>query len=97
MKPTKYLSRKWSEVDRGLAEGLLVYEASLNSQGIPAWVAQDPERRWTIDEIVDESMAVLEEAQDGYGKKGTPKQPGLRLVVVEKPPKPKPDPSPLGE
>jgi hypothetical protein len=67
---------------------LLAYEASLNPLGIPAHIARDPNRRFGLDEVVDQSMAVLEEAQDEYAAPGGQKQHGLRLVVIDEGPIP---------
>lgn len=86
MRPTEYLG--WSRRDRGLAEGLLTYEASLNPVGIPVHLARDPGRRFGLDEVMDHSMAVLEEAQDEYARPGGQKQYGLRLVVKDEGPMP---------
>lgn len=72
----------WNARDRSLAEALTVYEDSLNPMGIPSWIARDPERSWVPDEIVDGSLAVLEEARDEMSK-GQGKNYGVRLVVVE--------------
>lgn len=86
MRPTRYLGtsrgKGWSRVDRVLAEGLEHYESSLNRLGIPSWVARDPDRRFVVDEIVDQSLAVLEEAQAEASGGDTP-QHGLLLAVVE--------------
>lgn len=89
MRPTVYLGtrrgRRWTEVDRGLAEGLIVYESSLNQLGIPAWEARDESRGWTVDEDVDFAMAAVERAQWQAQKnqgKGEPPF-GLRYVVMD--------------
>lgn len=89
MRPTVYLGtrrgRRWTEVDRGLAEGLIVYEASLNPLGIPSWLARDESRGWVPDEDVDFAMAAVERAQWQAQKnqgKGEPPF-GLRYVVMD--------------
>lgn len=85
-RPTRYLGyskgRAWSSVDRALAEGLDYYEASLNPLGIPAWIARDPDRKFTVDEAVDQAMAVYEEAQEEM-RKGESATPGLILGVID--------------
>lgn len=89
MRPTVYLGtrrgKRWTEVDRGLAEGLIVYESSLNQLGIPAWEARDESRGWTVDEDVDFAMAAVEQAQWQAQKdqgKGEPSF-GLRYAVMD--------------
>jgi hypothetical protein len=89
VRPTVYLGtrrgKRWTEVDRGLAEGLIVYESSLNPLGIPAWEARDESRGWTVDEDVDFAMAAVERAQWQAQKnqgKGEPPF-GLRYVVMD--------------
>lgn len=86
MRPTKYLglSRggRWSSVDRTLAEGLEEYEASLNSLGIPFWIARDSDRKFTVDEIVDHSVALLEETRAEMGK-GDGEQHGLLIAIAD--------------
>jgi len=63
---------------------MVVYDAALNAQGIPSWIAQDPDRQWTVDEVVDNAAAALDAAREEY-ERGQGKNHGLRLVVVEKP------------
>lgn len=89
MRPTVYLGarrgKRWTEVDRGLAEGLIVYESSLNPLGIPSWLARDESRGWVPDEDVDFAMAAVERAQWQAQKdqgKGEPPF-GLRYVVMD--------------
>lgn len=81
----KYL--RWSARDRSLAEMLLVYERSLNAVGIPSWIAQDPEREWVPDEVVDGAMAALEKHQAGLRRAdvGEDGLAGLRVQIQEKP------------
>lgn len=79
-----------SAVDRGLCEAEIVYEDSLNEAGIPAWIAEDPEIEFTIDERLDNAVAALDQAREEY-RKGTP-APGLKLVVVQKAEKASPVP-----
>lgn len=87
MRPTRYLA-KWSRRDRGLAEGLLTYEASLNPIGLPPHIARDPNRRFGLDEVVDQSMALLEETQAEYQRADGERQYGLRLIVKDEGPIP---------
>lgn len=69
-----------------MAEGLLEYEASLNQQGIPSWIAQDTDRVWDVDEVIDNVASALGRAQKEYqGNEHV--DPGLRLVPIEKPAK----------
>ena len=82
VRPTKYLS-SWSRRDRGLAEGLIAYEESLNPVGLPPHVAQDPDRVFEVDEREDQAMKALEVAQEEYQRGGNA-TPGLRLVVVDR-------------
>lgn len=73
---------RWSERDRGLAEGLLSYEQSLGSHGFPSWIAEDPERVFEIDEKVDHAQAALDEAREEY-QRGDNVAPGLQLVLID--------------
>ncbi len=82
MRPTKYLA-KWSRRNRGLAEGLIVYEESLNDLGIPSWIARDPAREWDTDEVMDYPAAAVGEVRDEYASGGKPNH-GLRIVVMPK-------------
>jgi hypothetical protein len=90
VRPTVYLGlargkARWTVRDRCLAEALLHYERSLNSLGMPDWIALDPEREWVIDEVgIDKAAAVLEEAHEEY-RKGQSQAKGLRLAVVPAP------------
>lgn len=72
----------WTNRDRTLSRGLVYLEQSLNAHGIPAWIAQDPERKFAVDEVVDQAAAVLEEVQEEY-QRGQNDQKGLRLVLVD--------------
>lgn len=87
MRPTKYLGtgrgKRWTNVDRALAEGLLHYEASLNSLGIPWDRATDPSRTFEIDEVVDYAAEAYETAQEEY-RRGGNTSPGLRIVVLDR-------------
>lgn len=85
MRPTKYL--RWSRRDRGLAEGLIFYEEALGSHGIPTWLSQDPERVFEVDEVVDHAAAALDEAREEY-ERGKGSNHGLRLIVVDRGPRP---------
>jgi len=58
-----------------------MYESSLNDLGYPSWIAQDPDRKFVLDEITDETVALLEKAQ-----KTEQLNPGVRLRVVDKGP-----------
>lgn len=71
-----------------------MYEQSLNRHGIPSWLAQDPDRQFMVDEVNDLAEAVFEEA-DVEGRKGGGLGYGVRLVVLDK--GPKPDPSHRGQ
>lgn len=87
MRPSVWLdlpnrSDGWDTRDRSLAEALTVYEQSLNDVGLPSWIARDPARRFVIDEVVDGSLAALDEGRDEMSKGGG-KNYGVRLVVVE--------------
>lgn len=75
-----------------MAEGLLEYEASLNAQGIPRWIAHDADREWDIDEQIDNVESALGRAQKEYqGNEHV--DPGLRLIPVEKKPQNQDQPS----
>lgn len=67
-----------------------MYEASLNEHGIPRHLAEDPERRFAVDEVVDHAAAAMEEAREEY-KRGDNVSHGLRLVVVDQGVRKKPD------
>jgi hypothetical protein len=85
--PVEYL-QKWSRRSRGLAEGLILHEDGLNQIGIPAHIARDPNRRFGIDEVTDQSMALLEQTKAEYAKPGATPQFGLRIVVTDEGPIP---------
>lgn len=70
----------WNGRDRGLLEGLLLYEASLNDLGFPPHVYTDPDRVFEPDEVEDRAAKVLEETREEY-QRGKNVTPGLRLVV----------------
>lgn len=82
-----YLGRKepgtaWSLRSRALAEGLALYEESINEYGIPIREATDPERDgWyeINDETVDYSRAAMEE----YQKNTKNPEPGVMLKVED--------------
>lgn len=82
-----YLGRKdpgtaWSLRSRALAEGLALYEESINELGFPLREAYDPERDgWyeVNDETVDYSIAALEE----YRKNQKNPEAGVQLRVVD--------------
>jgi hypothetical protein len=75
-------NRPWTNRDRALSQGLVFYEQSLNSAGVPSWIAQDPERKFAVDEVVDFALETLESTQEDYQRGGT-NQKGLRLVLVD--------------
>lgn len=72
---------RWSEVDRGLAEGLLIYERSLNELGYPEWLARDPEQRFAPDEFIDYAAAAAEDYKASVESSKTKLEPGTRIVV----------------
>lgn len=80
MPPTTYL-RQWTTRDRGLAEGLLLYEAGMGPHGVPMRHATDPDMDgwYEVDERVDYAQAAVDrwrEAQHGKA------EPGIFPVVV---------------
>jgi hypothetical protein len=79
---------QWSEVDRGLAEGLLAYESDLNRLGYPSHIARDPNRRFAPDEGLDYAVAALESYERDMRKAKTEAPPGLLLFVKDMGPKP---------
>lgn len=81
MRPTKYL--RWSQVDRGLAEGLTFYEQHLGPHGHPSWIAHDPDRVFEVDEVVDQAQAALDEAQE-ENQRSERKAHGLQLVALDR-------------
>lgn len=88
MRPLLYLTgrgkkNRWTRQDRVLSEALLEYEKGLTSDGLPWYVASDPEREFVLDELVDEAAAVREEAEAEY-RKGNNVSPGMRLVVLDR-------------
>lgn len=72
---------RWTEVDRGLAEGLQVYERSLNEHGFPTWIAQDGEQRFAPDEYIDYAAAAHEDYMESARSSKTKLEPGTRIVV----------------
>ena len=80
MPPTTYL-RQWSTRDRGLAEGLLLYEAGLGPHGVPMRVALDPDMDgWLeVDERVDYAQAAIDRWRESQHGKS---EPGVFPVVV---------------
>lgn len=82
-----YLGKKdpgtaWSLRSRALAEGLVLYEESINELGLPLREVYDPERDgWyeVDDETVDYSLAALEE----YRKNTKDPEPGVQLKVID--------------
>lgn len=88
MRPEAYFgmggpNRPWSNRDRVLASGLVQYERSLNAYGIPAWLAQDGDRRFEVDEVMDHAAALVETAQAEYAKNENADTHGLRIIVED--------------
>jgi hypothetical protein len=54
-----------------------MYEGSLGEHGLPTWIAQDPHRKFVIDEIEDEAQAVLDAARKDN------LNPGVQLRIVD--------------
>ena len=85
--PEVYLGVKkpgtaWSLRSRALAEGLALYEESVNELGFPKREATDPERDgWyeVDDSMVDYSVAAMEE----YRKSTKDIEPGVLLRVID--------------
>ena len=85
--PEVYLGKKdpgtaWSLRSRALAEGLAIYEDSINEYGIPKREATDPERDgwYEIDDrTVDYSVAAMEE----WRRATKNPEPGVLLRVVD--------------
>ena len=87
-RPLLYLTgrgkrERWTRQDRALAEAHLVYEDSLNAQGIPWHIASDPDRVFDYDERYDRAAAVYETTMDEY-RKGGNVEPGMRIIVVDR-------------
>jgi hypothetical protein len=82
-----YLGKKdpgtaWSLRSRALAEGLVLYEESVNEFGFPLREVNDPERDgWyeVDDSLVDYSQAAMEE----YRKATKDQDPGVQLRVID--------------
>lgn len=71
----------WSTKSQALAEGLLLYERSINEYGIPMHEATDPEMDgWyeVDDETVDYAVAAIED----YKKNNKNIEPGTQLRVI---------------
>lgn len=90
MRPTEYLGlsepgKPWGSADRGLAEGLLEYEAALNDMGIPSWIANDPAIQATVnvERRTDYAQAAVDEFRS---KPDYKREPGERLLVVAEDP-----------
>lgn len=88
MRPTEYLGisepgNKWSTVDRGLAEGLLFYEAGLNAMGIPTEIATDPvnEGAFEVEPVVDFAQAAIDRYRGADGYKPEPGE-ALRVRML---------------
>jgi hypothetical protein len=74
--------RDWSSRDRGLAEGLVLYEAGNGPHGIPMRLALDPDNDgwFEVDEHVDYAQAAIDrwrESRRGHT------EPGAFPVVVD--------------
>jgi hypothetical protein len=65
---------KWSTVDRGLAEGLLFYEAGLNSLGIPSEIATDEANAdmFEVEPVIDYAQAVIDRYRGAENYKPEP-------------------------
>jgi hypothetical protein len=72
---------RWTEVDRGLAEGLLAYEASLNRWGFPDWLARDPEERFAPDDVMDYAEAAFEANEAAARRSKAEPNPGARISI----------------
>lgn len=73
--------RPWSQKSQALAEGLLLYEESINEYGIPIKEATDPDMDgWyeVDDDTIDYSVAAIEE----YKKSNKNIEPGTILKIV---------------
>lgn len=79
MRPTKYL-RKWSAVDRTLAEALLLHEKAFDPHGIPWEIALDPEKGSWLD--VDERINWAAAAVENWRAQGS-HEPGAYPVVID--------------
>jgi hypothetical protein len=82
---------RWTEVDRGLAEGLLAYEASLDEHGFPSWIARDSEQKFAPDEFIDHAAAAFEANQKAVRKAGNEPSPGTRVIVKHMGPRTSPE------
>lgn len=74
--------KPWGKKSRALAEGLLLYEESVNEYGIPIREATDPEKDgWyeVDDSTVDYAAAAIEEYRDATKNP----EKGVRLSVVD--------------
>jgi len=88
VRPTEYLGisepgEEWSTVDRGLAEGLLELEASLNSLGIPQWIATDEanDGMFEVEPVIDYAQAAIDRHRSADGYKPEPGE-TLRLRLL---------------
>jgi hypothetical protein len=81
-----YLGKKtpgtpWSQKSQALAEGLLLYEQSINQYGIPRRIAEDPEMDGWF-EIDDKIVDFAEAAMEDYRKNHKNVEPGAQLRVI---------------
>ena len=71
----------WTPRDRVLAQAIELYDRSLTPEGLPSWVANDPDRLLTLDEHTNYAAALLEQEREKQGN--TTPAPGLRMTVVD--------------
>lgn len=94
--------KPWTVKSRGLAEGLSLYEQSVNRFGIPLREATDPDMDGWY-EVDDEDIDYAEAAFEEYSKATKNPEPGamLRVVNTKVPDSDRPEgarrPSPRGE
>lgn len=71
----------WSARDRGLAEALLEFEASVGPHGIPWRDALDPESEgwFEVEQVTDHAQAAI----DRWHKANPKPQPGTRVRVID--------------
>lgn len=82
-----YLGKKepgtaWSLRSRSLAEGLTLYEESINEFGIPLREAYDPERDGWY-EVDDTTIDFAVAAMETYRKTTKDQEPGVQLTVKD--------------
>ena len=74
--------REWSSRDRGLAEGLLLYERGLGPHGIPMRLATDDDADgwYEVEERTDYAQAAVDQWRDSLKGRHPP---GVFPVVVD--------------